>query len=156
MRKTIHHDLWIGSFMCLLAVALLLRTSNMPAGAAQFPKVILSCFIVFGLWITYKGIMKTMLIRNGKEEQVKDKPLDLQLMIRPMMCLTGVVAYVAVIKILGFFVASTAFTLLFMWLYGMRSLKKMTLVTLGMDVFLYLLFVVQLKVQLPEGILNLM
>ena len=38
----------------------------------------------------------------------------------------------------------------------MKSLKKMLIITLGMDIFLYVLFVIQLKVQLPEGILNLM
>ena len=156
MRNTIHHDLWIGCLMCLVSVVLLLRTAVMPVGAAQFPKVILGCFIAFGLWIVYKGIVKTLLIQKGHEDQVKDKPLALKLMARPMACLAGVIVYVAVIKITGFFAASTLFTLLFMWLYGMKSLKKMLIITLGMDFFLYVLFVMQLKVQLPEGILNLM
>ncbi len=128
----------------------------MPAGAAQFPKVILGCFIAFGLWIAYKGIVKTLLIQKGHEDQVKDKPLALKQMSRPMACLAGVIVYVAIIKITGFFVASTIFTLLFMKFYGLKSLKKMLLVTLGMNVFLYVLFVMQLKVQLPEGMLNLM
>ena len=85
-----------------------------------------------------------------------DKPLEFKQMARPMACLLGVIGYVSIIKITGFFVASTIFTLVFMWLYGMRSVKKMVAVTLGMDLFLYVLFVIQLKVQLPQGILNLM
>lgn len=156
MRKNVHHDLWIGSLMCLGAVVLLLRTRVMPSGAAQFPKVILGCFIAFGLWIVYKGIVKTLLLRKGLDEKVKDKPLKLMQMARPMACLLGVIAYVAIIKITGFFVASTIFSLVFMWLYGLRSVKKMLVITFGMDVFLYVLFVMQLKVQLPEGMLNLM
>ena len=156
MRSTIHHDLWIGSLMCLVSAVLLMQTGKMPSGAAQFPKVILGCFIAFGLWIVYKGIAKTLLLRKGFGEKVKDKPLELRQMARPMACLLGVIAYVAIIKITGFFVASTIFTLMFMWLYGLRSVKKMLVITFGMDVFLYVLFVMKLKVQLPEGILNLM
>ena len=156
MRRMIHHDLWIGFLMCLVSAVLLMQTSKMPAGAAQFPKVILGCFIAFGLWIFYKGVAKTLLLSKGFSEKVKDKPLEFKQMARPMACLLGVIGYVSIIKITGFFVASTIFTLVFMWLYGMRSVKKMVAVTLGMDLFLYVLFVIQLKVQLPQGILNLM
>jgi hypothetical protein len=141
--------------MCLTAIVLLLRTGSMPAGAAQFPKVILACFIGFGLWIAYKGVVKTRLLKNDRGDQVKDKPLDLTQLKRPFLTLAGVIMYVAAIKLAGFFVASTAFVLVFMWFSGIRSIKKMLLITLGMDIFLYLLFVIQLKVQLPSGMLNL-
>lgn len=153
---SLHHDLWIGILMCVAAVVMLLRTSSMPAGAEQFPKVILWCFIAFGLWITYKGILKTRLLISGRGDEVKDKPLALKTMKRPMLTLAGVIVYVAAIKIAGFFVASNLFVLAFMWLSGMRAVKKMAFVMAGLDVFLYLLFVVQLKVQLPAGMLNLM
>ena len=71
MRSTIHHDLWIGSLMCLVSAVLLMQTGKMPSGAAQFPKVILGCFIAFGLWIVYKGIAKTLLLTRGLAKKSK-------------------------------------------------------------------------------------
>ena len=62
-------------------------------------------------------------------------------------------AYVALVDFLGYFVVTTLFLAGFMAMTGLRSIRVYAAVIIGVNLGLYLLFVWQLKVPVPMGIL---
>jgi putative tricarboxylic transport membrane protein len=71
----------------------------------------------------------------------------------PMLTFIIILAYVLLLDKIGFFVCSAVFMLGFMWFMGYRKPLTMVLTTVGMLGFIYLLFVFELHVSLPDGIL---
>lgn len=154
MRLVVHHDVFLGLLISLGSIGLLLMSAEFPGETARFPKVILSFFGFCGFWTLFKGIVKTRLLSQGKNDEVPDKPVSLASMGKPFLCLLSVIAYVLGIKFLGFFASTTVFLVAFMYIAKVNSWTKIVLVTMGANVFLYLLFVQQLHVQLPAGLLR--
>ena len=154
MRLTIHHDVYLGIVIILISGGMLVMATEFPGETARFPRVILSAFGLFGLWILYKGIYKTRLLSQGQEDKVADKPVKFSSMVKPFICLLAVIGYAVGIKLLGFFTATTIFLVAFMYAAKLNDWKKIILVTVSMNVFIYLLFVQQLHVQLPAGLLR--
>ena len=63
------------------------------------------------------------------------------------------VAYVALVEVVGFFVATALFMSVFMAMMGLRKPLIYIAAIVGVNLGLYLLFVWQLKVPMPIGIL---
>ena len=71
----------------------------------------------------------------------------------PLLGYALIVVYILLIDVLGFFVSTTIFMVGYMLFLKMRKPLTLMLVTLGVDVFVYFLFVMQLKLNLPSGLL---
>jgi hypothetical protein len=65
--------------------------------------------------------------------------------------LVPTVAYVALIKYLGFYVASTVYIAYFMWALGKYPWIKIVPVAVGVSVVFFLIFEVWFQVPLPKG-----
>lgn len=149
MKRTIHHDIYIGLIMLLFSVGMFVNTYKMPEGSAQFPKIILSLFTFFSLYILAFGIKKTKDLNSSNKNE---KSLSFQEVNTPLAIFLIIVAYVTIIKFLGFFIATTMFMIAFMYFYKVKSWKLIILNALGVNLFIYLLFVLQLNVRLPKGL----
>ena len=64
-----------------------------------------------------------------------------------------IMVYVLCIDFIGFFVSTSVFLVGFMVFLNVRKPLTLICVTAGMDLFLYLLFTVGLKLNLPAGLL---
>ncbi len=81
---------------------------------------------------------------------VKEERGDLKMvLLTTLLC----VAYVALVEFIGFFVATALFLTLFMVMLGIRRPLTYIAAIGGVNLGLYLLFVWQLKVPVPAGIL---
>lgn len=148
MKRNIHSDVYISVILLVLGVLMYLRTYVMPVGAAVFPRLILIVFVGLTAWTLYQGIKKT---KSMKDTVCSDLTYG---MIRlPLISLLIVVIYVVAIKFLGFFISTTIFIASFMYFYQIRDWKKMSLTIIGVNIFIYILFVMQLNVPLPHGLL---
>jgi hypothetical protein len=151
MKKQIHHDVYIGLSMIFLALVAFIKALSMPEDAAQFPKLMAVILIIFSIWIVYVGIKKTRLIESGKVK--KEDIITFEKTKMPLISFIIVVIYTMLINILGFFVSTTLFVAAFMYFYKIRDFKRIIITLLGLNAFIYFLFVIQLKVPLPKGII---
>ncbi|SET16765.1 Tripartite tricarboxylate transporter TctB family protein [Natronincola peptidivorans] len=154
MKRIIHHDIYIGTIMLLLSIAMFREVYTMPEGPAQFPKIILSLFAFFSLYVLFLGIKKTKVLNDKYADSSKEKEENLTFteIKMPLLTFLVIAGYVVVISLFGFFAATTLFMVSFMWTFKVRSWKIMILNTLGINLFIYLLFVLQLNVRLPKGL----
>lgn len=146
MKKKLSHDVYIGILMIIFSVFMYLKTGDMPKGAATFPKLVLTTFAFFGFLIFLGGMKKT------KNFNTKEQNINL-FQKNPMSVLLIVVIYVSMINLLGFFTSTSLFIIALMLFFRERRIKTIVLTLLGVDLFIYLLFVVQLNVLLPRGLL---
>ena len=147
--RNIHLDTFIGVIMLLVSGYFYSLTQEMPDEPAEFPKLVLIILMVFALVIMSKGILETLRARDqGQIVQQYFEKIRGPAIVYIALCL-----YVFLIEFLGFFTASTIVSAFLMVLFGMRSYIKLFLVLIGINVFIYLLFVWQLKIVLPSGVL---
>jgi putative tricarboxylic transport membrane protein len=150
--KRIKADIIIFVFLCLVSVFLYIETLDFPAGAETFPKVML--VIIFGLsayQIIASALRKQLLKTN--EQVGKEKQVDKKEIYNPYLIFVFSVIYALLITRLGFFTSTVVFIIGSTWYLGTRNLKTFVISTLGITVFIYFLFIMQLHVPLPKGIL---
>ena len=137
-------NLFIGIISLISSLGILISSNNMPAQSAMFPKYL---SIIFGILsiclIAMSSKMKSE--DDGKTEKFFSVP-----MIKGVIL---VLLYILLIQLMGFFIATSVFTIAFMVLYKEKSKKKMLATMIGINVFIYVLFVLQLNVPLPNGLL---
>jgi len=149
LMRNIHLDTFIGLLMLVVSGYFYSLTQEMPPEPAEFPKIVLIILMIFSLVIMSKGILLS--IRAKKKGLIVEQYFD---KIRgPMVVYFALCIYVVLIELLGFFASTTIASAFFMLLFGMKSYTKLFLVLIGINVFIYLLFVWQLKIVLPSGVL---
>lgn len=147
--KALHSDALIGLAMLVFSIIFYSLSAQMPYDPAIFPKLILTTLIVFSLFIIWSGIAKT---RAAKKQGIKHRPIFEHIR-GPIITFIALCLYIALINTLGFFTASSIIAIFFMFYFGVRSYIQVMLVLLIMNTFIYLLFVWQLRIALPTGLL---
>ena len=147
--KALHSDALIGLAMLVFSILFYSLSAQMPSDPAVFPKLILTTLILFSLFITWSGASKTW---AAKKQGVKHTPIFEHIR-GPLVTFIALCLYIAFINILGFFAASSIVAIFFMIYFGVRSYVQVMLVLLIMNTFIYLLFVWQLRIALPTGLL---
>tara|TARA_R110001583_G_scaffold195469_1_gene374005 strand:+ start:3094 stop:3543 length:450 start_codon:yes stop_codon:yes gene_type:complete len=146
--KNLHIDIYIGILMFFTSTYFYTLTLEMPQDPATFPQLILTVLIVFSIIVFTKGFITT--IKSKRENNKIDRYLNDSG--RPLVLYISIVLYVISIDLIGFFTASTIASAFFIVFFGVRNLRKIILVLLGINVFIYALFVWQLKIYLPTGL----
>ncbi len=149
MKKQIHSDVYVGIIMLLFTIAGFALILRMPEGADIFPKVLFGLFGVFSILILLKGINQTKVL----DPEDNAKAMSLNEIKIPLIALSIVVIYSILIKIIGFFTATIVFIPSFMVFYRNKNIKTMLITIAGTIILVYLLFVKQLNVPFPKGIL---
>lgn len=148
--KCLHLDTVIGLCLLLFCLNFYSVTADLPKDPALFPQIILVALAAFALFILASGLVKTIRARNENKQVVHFFEDGLR---GPLMAYAGLVAYVALIPVLGFFTATSLATAFFMGYFGYRSYIKALIILVSINAFIYLLFVWQLRILLPTGLL---
>ena len=145
-KRKINNDVFIGIFLALFSLFFLRDTAQIHPGAAQFPRMILVVFLIMSIVVTILGVRKTL-----KPELAKKGDFDFTLKIvkNPIIAFAIIVLYVVLFNTVGFFVSTTIFTPLFMIFYGARKIVPIVATTVGINFFVWVLFVHLLNVFLP-------
>ncbi len=153
-KKSLHYDIIVGAVLIVISAALFPQTFKFPGTAGIFPQFILVVLAILGIYTLIYGIKETKdtAAKAAAGEEVapvfswaKDK--------LPLLGYALIVVYILLIKPLGFFLSTTLFLVGYMWFLKIRKPLTLALVTVFTDVFLYVLFVILLKLNLPSGIL---
>jgi len=135
----IDRDRIAGVILLLICTGLFYEGWRYPADSRLFPLGLLTFLMIGAI------VMIVRPARGLKEEGGNPK----KVLLTTLLC----VAYVALVEVIGFFIATAAFMLVFMAM--MRITKPLVYVAaiVSVNLGLYLLFVWQLKVPMPIGIL---
>lgn len=141
--KNIHTDVWIGLVLIALSIVFYVMSCSFAnMDAATWPRVIL-----IGIMI-----LSTMLVLHGWQltRQNADAALPgLNSVAGAMGALVIMIIYAILMNFTGYFVSSAIFLPVGMFLLGQRNWKAILGVTVGLEVFVYILFVMQLQLRMP-------
>jgi hypothetical protein len=149
MKKWVNSDSISGLIIVIISIFFLSMTNKMPISAARFPKLVLSILGILGFVLFIRGIKSSLKNKNLKET------ITFTSFKNPIIAISLITIYVVLLKILGFYIATALYTVLFMLFFQERKIKTILLTAIAINLFVYLLFVVQLNVQLPQGFLYL-
>lgn len=136
-------DVIVGVILMLAGAYFYLLASKMNLEAAIFPKIILGTFILLSLAMTVQGFIRG---KKGDENVTSIKFSELKI---PLLIFIFITGYVVALEFLGFCSATAIFIPAVAMFYKNKKPIHIIATTAGMIGFLYLLFVVQLKLMLP-------
>ncbi len=145
MEKSRVQDLVIGIICTAIGVWAWIISLQFPEATQMYTHVALGAFIGLAVILIVWSVLHAK-VPGGETVNVKTFG-------NPMLTFVMILVYVLLLDKIGFFVTSAVFMLGFMWFMGYRKVLTMILTTVGMLGFLYLLFVHELHVSLPDGIL---
>ncbi|WP_126425430.1 tripartite tricarboxylate transporter TctB family protein [Brevibacillus marinus] len=147
MKKT---DFFVGIALILLSVAVWITSGSFPSvgetdvGPSFFPRLIAGGLVLLSL---------IMIAGSFRHRQDNDKDAAPTLWGRTILGFVCMFAFLALIYIGGFHLATPLFLFGFMWLYGYRKPMASILVAVLVTLFIYFIFEVLLQVPLPAGVL---
>lgn len=145
--KRLKADIIFTIALMLIAISLYLESSKFPKGADVFPKLMAGVILILSAY----EILKYFIFNKQENEKAGEK--DWQEKYNPYIIFIFCIALALLVKFLGFFSAITVFTAWTLWYLGIRKIKSFVFSIVGINIFIYLLFVMQLQVPLPRGIL---
>lgn len=145
MHKTRIQDLVIGIAVVALGVFMWVQTmvNRFEDQSKQFSRFVLALFILLGV------ILIVISLINAKKPAGKE--VTLKEFKNPMIMFAIIVCYAFLMTVIGFFPATVLFMPLAMIYMGYKRPLPVICVTIGMNLFIWILFVYSLKVRLPRG-----
>ena len=147
-KKFISNDVFFGFFAAVFAGIFLAQALQFPKSVSFFPSLALVFALIFSLWIAGMGIYKTIQTREGKADYTNPEMKK-----RPFILICTIAIYVFCMQRIGFFVTSAIYLPSAMLLFGQRKVLPIIVSTASVLLFVYWLFVIQLEVYMPSGIL---
>lgn len=144
--KLWHQDVYI-SIVVYVSILLLLNLSmKLPGDSSIFPTMLLLAMGILNTSVLTKGISKTKLMNMENSKIIN--PIRLEIIKVPLIVFIFAVMYVLIFTFTNFFVATTIFMIALMKFYKIKSWKTILLVTLVLNIFLYVGFYKMLNVPL--------
>jgi len=147
-KKFISNDVFLGFFCAVFAVIFLAQALQFPDQVRLFPSLALVLALILSLCTAGIGCYKTVQMRAGKADYTNPEMKK-----RPFLILGSIVIYVFCMQNIGFFVTSAIYLPCAMLLFGQRKVLPIIVSTVSVLLFIYWLFVIQLKVYMPSGFL---
>jgi hypothetical protein len=142
MSHKARQDLTVVIVLYLAAGFLYYKTLAMPASAAFFPRALLILFSALNTFILIMDVKQHMRTREEKGALIwKDINMSL-------LAFVGVIGYVVLFDLVGYFPATGIMIAGFMLALKVRPLWKIAAIIGGYWLFTYLLFVLWLKVRI--------
>ena len=141
--RRIHINAWIGALL-IVASAFFYKLTDafFNPEAATWPRGVLVVMIVLSALLLGHGIYLT---RRNVAPGIPEG----RVVAAPLTALILISAYAAAMQVFGFFVSTAVFLPLAMFAQRQKNWKVILGVTLGLELFVYLLFVVALGLQMP-------
>ena len=151
MKKYMTLDVVIGLILILFSGWFWFLSLAFPEAAQMFPQLFLTVTFLLSVLLLINSLAEqSKKIKKGKSQEGDSFIRQFAL---PCKAYCIMVLYIAGIRLLGFFAATTVFMAAFMYFLKVRKPLVLLCVTAGMDLFLYAMFCVGLKLSLPSGIL---
>ncbi len=145
MKK--YTDVYIGVVLIIIALIIIVMSNPLPSESAVFPRIVAGIMIFLSLILTFNGLKSSKSVKDESESTEKIFMKDV------LKGAAIMILYLVLMPILGYFTATTLFIVLFMVAYNEKSVRKILTTVVILNVFIYMIFVAQLNVPLPQGLL---
>ena len=153
-RYYVHHDIFVGIVLILFSLTFFLLSRDFPGLSALVPQSFICLLILLALIMMAYALKET---RRGNARIREGKPFEPEITLgtvkRPMQGFLFILVYSLCVHYIGFFVSTALFMVAFMAFLRVKSWLQIILSTILMEAFVYALFVMQLKLVLPKGLL---
>ena len=141
--RNIHANVWIGGVLIILsAIFYGMAGKFVNPSAAVWPRAVLVGIIILSALLVLNGVKQTA-------AHADPGLLPLDIIKGPMAALLVIVVYAVLMKFTGYFVSTAIFLPFGMFALGQRNWKAILGVTVGLELFVYVLFVMQLQLRMP-------
>lgn len=141
--KKIHADVWLGILFIAASVFFYKMTDEFfYPEAAVWPRAVLIVTATLSAMLLINGIRLTKL---GKDSGIPEG----HVFFGPVVAIIVITAYAAAMEFTGYFMSTAVFLPLGMFIQGQKNWKVIIGVTAGLEIFVYLLFVVGLSLRMP-------
>lgn len=148
MRKALTQDSVISLLFLIIITIMFIATRSLIPEAAIFPYILMALLLILTLSILKNGIKRDDYGAHGDDEE----KLTYDRLKNPMFVFFLIFIYCVLITIIGFFPSTLLFVFVYLFLNDVKSIKLIGGTMIGVVLFIYWLFVVQLNVKLPTGI----
>ena len=139
----IHINVWMGGLLIILSIIFYMMAGQFSnPDAATWPRLILVCIIILSAMLVIHGLKLT-------QQQADPGTIPANVLKGPMVTLVAIVLYAVLMNFTGYFVSTAIFLPLGMFALGQRNWKAILGVTVGLELFIYILFVTQLQLRMP-------
>ena len=139
----VHIDVWMGGLLIILSVIFYLMAGQFSnPQAATWPQLILVCIIILSAMLVIHGLKLT-------KQNAEPGTIPAPVLKGPMITLVMIVIYAIAMNFIGYFISTAIFLPLGMFALGQRNWKPILGVTVGLEIFIYVLFVMQLQLRMP-------
>lgn len=141
--RNIHANVWIGGVLIILsAIFYGMAGKFVNPSAAVWPRAVLVGIILLSALLVLNGVKQTA-------AHADPGLIPLDIIKGPMAALLVIVVYAVLMKFTGYFVSTAIFLPFGMFALGQRNWKAILGVTVGLELFVYVLFVMQLQLRMP-------
>lgn len=145
--RNLHPDIYVGVFLDVICIYLYMLAGKFrtPA-AAVWPQASLVIVALLSTLLIIRGARRTQQSITANN----DAPaLSLQELSGVAAGVASMILYAVLMNIVGFFISTAIFMPISMFLLGQRKWLIMIGVTVSMELFVWFLFVYQLKLRMP-------
>jgi hypothetical protein len=148
MKLKMNKEIYLSTAIIVVCAWLYSLSQSLPLVTRRYPQGLL---MIIGILAVIEMVTKTIKISLSDEIPSVKKPITplVRVIIAAVICLS----YVFMLNYLGYFSSTIIFGLVFMLYLGIREPKTLIGVIVGMNLFIYILFVVLLRVRMPQGLL---
>ena len=141
--RNIHANVWIGGVLIILsAIFYGMAGKLVNPSAAVWPRAVLVGIIILSALLVLNGVKQTA-------AHADPGLIPLDIIKGPMAALLVIVVYAVLMKFTGYFVSTAIFLPFGMFALGQRNWKAILGVTVGLELLVYVLFVMQLQLRMP-------
>ncbi|MBO6041083.1 MAG: tripartite tricarboxylate transporter TctB family protein [Oscillospiraceae bacterium] len=149
MKKKISvvREVWLGLFLMAFSGFFLKQCDNINQKAAQYPRIILTILLVFSAALFLQGVWYSFRPEAYREKYGKNmQAVNWNVVFHPLVVFAAAAVYLALFHFTNFFIATAVFVPVIMLIFRERRVLPILLTTVGLELFVYLMFVKLLHV----------
>jgi len=144
--------------LLIFSLSAYLEALSYPYQSAYFPRIIIGLIALMSCALLGKAIYTVrrdkIAARSESQNQEEGRAfLDQRAAIKVAIMTAGSLIYLIILSYAGFFVTTIVYLPIMIRLLGVKKLRVLAFSTFVVVAFIYLIFVVFLKVPVPEGVL---
>lgn len=140
-------EVWLGLFLVAFSGFFLQQCNNLNQKAAQYPRIILTILLIFSAALLIQGVWYSFRPEAYHEKYGKNKQeINWAVVSNPLIVFAATAVYLALFHFTNFFIATAVFVPLIMLIFRERRVLPILLTTVGLELFVYLMFVKLLHV----------
>lgn len=153
MKKHIHEDLLMSLFFIIVGLMFFLNSGGLSPDTTYFPLLCARVMMVLCIPVLIHGVKETITMNRKEADGDTTFQISWKELKGPVLTFLMIIGYALCISFIGFFISTFVFMMAFMYIQNYRKLISMLVITVGFEALVWLVFVFQLHLRLPKGLL---